>query len=211
MLRLSDIMTRHVVVATPEMTLREAADVFAAHHISGAPVVSGMHVVGVVSAADILELAASERTAAHPSGAQPRDMEWTEPPGDEKPESESAPTGSYFNDLWATASDDVTERVDHPGGAEVDVLDEHTVDEIMSRPPVALSPHDDVLAAANLMREKAIHRVIVVENGDLVGIVTTLDIVRAVADRKLTSRTYVFDRAPALDDVNAGQRRELES
>ena len=211
MLRLSDIMTRRVVVATPEMTLREAADVFAAHHISGAPVVSGMHVVGVVSAADILELAASERTVTRGSTAEARDLEWTEPPGDEKPESEAAPTGSYFNDLWASASDDVTERVDHPGGTEVDVLDEHTVDEIMSRTPVALSPHDDVLMAANLMRQKAIHRIIVVENGELVGIVTTLDIVRAVADRKLTSRTYVFDRAPALRGGSLGQHRELES
>jgi CBS domain-containing protein len=210
MLRLSDIMTKHVVVATPDMTLREVADLFAAHHISGAPVVSGMRVVGVVSAADVLELAASERTVV-PTGAESRDMEWTEPPGDEKPESEAAPPGSYFNDLWANDSDDVTQRVDHSRGIEADVLDEHTVDEIMSRPLVALSPHDDVLAAANLMRQKAIHRVIVVENGELVGIVTTLDIVRAVADRKLTSRTYVFDRAPALPDVNLGQHRELES
>ena len=211
MLRLSDIMTRRVVVATPEMTLREAADVFAAHHISGTPVVSGMHVVGVVSAADVLELAASERTVTRASSAEARDLEWPEPPRDEKPESEAAPTGSYFNDLWANASDDVTERVDHPGGAEVDVLDEHTVDEIMSRTPIALSPHDDVLMAANLMRQKAIHRIIVVENGELVGIVTTLDIVRAVADRKLTSRTYVFERAPALRDGSLGQHRELES
>ena len=55
MLRVSDIMTRDVLVATPDMTLREAAELFAAHHISGAPVVSGTHVVGVVSAADILD------------------------------------------------------------------------------------------------------------------------------------------------------------
>ena len=210
MLRLSDIMTTHVVVATPEMTLREVADLFAAHHISGAPVVSGMRVVGVVSAADILEFAATERTMA-PATAESRDIDWTEPPSDEKPDSESAAPGSYFNDLWANASDDVTERVDHPKGAEVDMLDEHTVDEIMSRPLVALSPHDDVLAAANLMRQKAIHRVIVVENGQLVGIVTTLDIVRAVADHKLTRRTYVFDRTPAMRDGNLGQRRGLES
>ena len=211
MLRLSDIMTRRVVIATPEMTLREAADVFAVHHISGAPVVSGMRVVGVVSAADVLDLAASERTVIPPSATETPDAEWTQPPGDEKPESEAAPTASYFNDLWADASDDVTERVDHQGGAAVDVLDEHTVDEIMSRTPVALSPHDDVLTAANLMRQKAIHRIIVVENGELVGIVTTLDIVSAVADRKLTSRTYVFDRSIALRDGSLGQRREVES
>jgi CBS domain-containing protein len=44
------------------------------------------------------------------------------------------------------------------------------------------------------MREKSIHRVLVVQNGELVGIVTTLDIVKAVADHRLMTRTYVFDR-----------------
>jgi CBS domain-containing protein len=64
----------------------------------------------------------------------------------------------------------------------------------MSQPLVALSPHDDVCSAADLMREKSIHRVLVVQNGELVGIVTTLDIVKAVADHRLMTRTYVFDR-----------------
>ncbi len=193
MLRLSDIMTNDVVVTTPEMTLREAAELFAAHHISGAPVVSGNKVVGVVSAADILELAATARCV-------PQDIDevdtlgWSGVSLEEGSTSDGAPPTSYFTDLWAEASDDVTERVNNPKASDVDILDEHCVEEIMSRPLVALSPHDDVCSAADLMREKSIHRVLVVQNGELVGIVTTLDIVKAVADRKLMTRTYVFDR-----------------
>jgi len=38
------------------------------------------------------------------------------------------------------------------------------------------------------MEEKSIHRVIVVADGELVGIVSTLDIVRAVAERTLATR-----------------------
>ena len=195
MLRLSDIMTRDVVVTTPEMTLREAAELFAAHHISGAPVVSGAKVVGVVSAADILDLAASARAATldgpEPSGS----LEWPEPsPQDDGDDTTST---AYFTDLWSESSDDVTQRVNNPKAHDGDILDEHSVEDIMSRALIALSPHDDVCSAADLMRQRSIHRVLVVQDGELVGIVTTLDIVKAVADRKLMTRTYVFDRSPS--------------
>ena len=98
------------------------------------------------------------------------------------------PSASYFTQLWSDASDTVSDRLDHPDGAELDMLDEHSVDEIMSRPLVMLAPTDDVLQAATIMEEKSIHRVIVVEHGELVGIVSTLDIVRAVAERTLATR-----------------------
>jgi CBS domain-containing protein len=49
------------------------------------------------------------------------------------------------------------------------------------------------LAAANMER-KGIHRVLVVDDQQLVGIVTTMDITRAVADHRLTNRTFVFRR-----------------
>ena len=205
MLRLSDIMTRDVVVTTPEMTLREAAELFATHHISGAPVVNGMKVVGVVSAADILELAATARGISQDIVEQPAPLGWTEPTLEEDATSEGAAPTSYFTDLWSEASDDVTERVNNPKANDVDILDEHSVEDIMSRPLVALSPHDDVCSAADLMRQKSIHRVLVVQDGELVGIVTTLDIVKAVADRKIMTRTFVFDRGRSTTN------RELET
>jgi CBS domain-containing protein len=196
MLRLSDIMTTSVVVTTPEMTLREAAELFATRHISGAPVVSGAKVIGVVSAADILELVATARGVTQDIGNDPEAR-----PLEEDATSDGAPPTSYFTDLWSEASDDVTERVNNPKALDVDILDEHTIEEIMSQPLVGLSPNEDVCSAADLMRQKSIHRVLVVENGELVGIVTTLDIVKAVADGKLMTRTYVFDRS----------RRQLEA
>ena len=198
-------MTKDVVVTTPEMTLREAAELFATHHISGAPVVNGTQVVGVVSAADILELAATARGAAQDIVGQQEALGWTGPALEDDSSSEGAPPTTYFTDLWSEANDDVTERVNNPTAADVDILDEHTVEEIMSRPLVALAPNDDVCSAADLMRQKSIHRVLIVHDGELVGIVTTLDIVKAVADRKLMTRTYVFDRRRAMPN------RELEA
>lgn len=186
MLRLSDIMTKNVVTATPEMTLREAAELFATHHISGAPVVGGTVVVGVVSAADILAFTASAR-AGNDEAVGPPPGSWSGSAPDNEVSSEALPSASYFTQLWSDASD-VANRLENPDGAEPDLLDEHTVDEIMSRPLVMLAPTDDVLRAATIMEEKSIHRVIVVADGQLVGIVSTLDIVRAVAERTLTTR-----------------------
>ena len=188
MLRLANIMTKNVVTATPEMTLRQAAELFAANHISGAPVVSGAKVVGVVSAADILAFAASQRAGDSDQAAEPTAGSWTGPTADEEVASEVLPSASYFTQLWSDASDAVSDRLENPDGAELDLLDEHTVDEIMSRPLVMLAPTDDVLRAATIMEEKSIHRVIVVDHGELVGIVSTLDIVRAVAERTLHTR-----------------------
>lgn len=188
MLRLANIMTKNVVTATPEMTLREAAELFAAKHISGAPVVSGTKVVGVVSAADILAFAASQRADDPDAAPEPTVGSWTGPTADDEVASEVLPPASYFTQLWSDASDAVSDRLENPDGAELDLLDEHTVDEIMSRPLVMLAPTDDVLRAATIMEEKSIHRVIVVDQGQLVGIVSTLDIVRAVAERTLSTR-----------------------
>ena len=188
MLRLANIMTRDVVTAAPEMTLREAAELFVAHHISGAPVVSGTKVVGVVSAADILAFTASERGGDSRTGDEPGIGNWTGPTAEDEVSSEVLPSASYFTQLWFDAGDAVSDRVNNPDGAALDLLDDHTVEEIMSRPLVMLGPTDDVLRAATIMEEKSIHRVIVVENGELVGIVSTLDIVRAVAERTLASR-----------------------
>ena len=189
MLPLAEIMTKHVVTTTPDMTLRQAAELFAMHHISGAPVVRGKKVVGVVSAADIIALAASERATPMESENEKDREGWSGalPDESEDPFRESVTPASYFTQLWSDPAD-VTGRLNNPNGAELDALDDYTVEEIMSRPLVVLSSRDDVLRAATTMEEKSIHRVIVVDGGELVGIVSTLDIVRAFAERTLVAR-----------------------
>ena len=69
----------------------------------------------------------------------------------------------------------------------------HTVGEAMSGGPAcSLPPSAPVQAAADLMREANIHRVLVTEHDRLVGVVSSLDVTRALADRKVANRTYVF-------------------
>lgn len=181
MLELSQIMTRDVVTVSPETTLREAAELLVLQHISGAPVVNGNVVVGVISAADILELSTSPSPAADAANES-----WIDTAENERGIEDDAP-GSYYTDLLL---DDRAEAVVGPSNVsrEQDLLDRYVVDEIMTRPAIALGPHDSVFAAAELMQSRGIHRVLVVENGLLVGIVSALDVTRAVADHKLAEK-----------------------
>ncbi|HEY7237214.1 MAG TPA: CBS domain-containing protein [Gemmatimonadaceae bacterium] len=194
MLKISDIMTKDVATVTPQTTLQEAVELFLAKHITGAPVVSGSSVVGVVSTADILGFAALTPGVPTERPEQAELGDWSEPAVEEDAAAENEPLASYFTDLWADAGADVADRISTIEGPEWNVLEEHTIDEVMTRDVIALAPNDNVLAAAELMESKDIHRVLVIERGTLVGIVSALDVARAVAEHKLTSRTYVFNR-----------------
>src|SRR6185437_1070335 len=80
---------------------------------------------------------------------------------------------------------------------EPDLLGEHTVSDAMSRRVCRISPDADVSEAADYMKRAGIHRMFVMEGERLVGIVTTMDIARAVAEHKLYVRRFVFERRRA--------------
>lgn len=189
MLRLQDIMTAQVVTISPELTLRECMELLAKHHISGAPVVAGGQVLGVLSASDIIAFVSSMRgvpTEREDESEDPWEAaeEWVE--GDDPP-------GSYFTSLWADAGADVSGRTAQPEGPEWNELEEHTADEAMTRQVCALRPEMDARAAADYMRSAGVHRVLVMEHDKLLGIVSAMDLVKAVADGRFASHHYVFN------------------
>jgi CBS domain-containing protein len=192
MLRLRDIMTRKVVTLEPQMTLREAMEILTARHLSGAPVVSGQKVVGVLSAGDLLSFAAApareEERQPEPSLAD----EWDEPA--EWEDDDDSQSASFFTDMWDEHTEDTNDVIDSQGETSPDALSNHLVEEAMTKTLRWLSPDADVIGAADMMRKYGVHRVLVVSRGRLVGLVSAMDIAKAVADRKLTNRTYVFDK-----------------
>jgi CBS domain-containing protein len=193
MIRLQDIMTRDVIAVAPETSIREAMDTFTEHQVSGAPVVAGERLVGVISAADLLAFASSLPAAAMERFPEPDDAEWDGPV-----EWGDGPSGAFFADAWGAEGAPSGEYSLQSGGMPADVLDEHTVADAMTRAPlITMPPETAVPEAAELMRRARVHRVLVLEGDRLVGIVTALDIVRAVADGRLTVRTFVFPRADA--------------
>lgn len=194
MLRIRDIMTTDVVTLSPDASLRDAMDTLTSRHITGAPVVAAGRVAGVVSLTDLAEFAAS----------QPG-VPTLRPPVDEPDEWENAgdmaylddPPSAYFAELYDDAGADVAARFDQSESPEWNALEDHTVAEAMSRRISVLPPDAPVDHAAAVMRRAGIHRVLVMDGGELLGVLTTTDIANAVADHRLQSRVYVFGHAAA--------------
>ena len=55
-----------------------------------------------------------------------------------------------------------------------------TVEEIMTRDPVMVEPDDDVRQVAKVMIDGHLHRVLVADDENVVGILTTFDLLRAL-------------------------------
>jgi CBS domain-containing protein len=144
-----DVMQTQVVALSPDDPLHVAQRLFYEEGIHGAPVVdnSGM-VVGMLTTTDILRAITETKEVA------------------------PAEPGIYRDDLdsmlgaWNLAPEDFKERVQ-------DVV----VGDYMTEELVHVSPELPVRELARTLRENQIHRVLVLENGSLCGIVSTFDLV----------------------------------
>jgi CBS domain-containing protein len=196
MLMVREIMTRDVFGVAPETTIREAMESLARRHITGAPVLSGGKVVGVVSAADLLSFVAS-LSGVPRSREEGEWEEWGEASDEDIDETSEEARGNSFWDWWEDAGASVSERLDKSEGPEWNALEEHDVSEAMTRGPLlTIPPTAPAETAARIMEERKVHRLLVTHGDGLVGIVTSSDIARAVAEGRLTKRVYIFGRHP---------------
>lgn len=189
MLRVRDIMTPHVVTLLPDETLREAIDTLVTCRIGGAPVLEGERVVGVLSAPDVLEF---ESTTPIATVVTDDDEGTMLEPAEEWQDDEESPS-AFFTDLWTGDGPVATQRFETHRGPEWDFLEDHTVAEAMSRAVCTLPDALEVSLAAQRMLALGVQRAIVTEQGKLAGILTTTDILRAVAERRLSVRQFIFD------------------
>lgn len=195
MLKLRDIMTREVLTVDPDLSIRDAMELLTSRHVGGAPVMAGMDVVGVVSMTDLAEFAASLPGAPT---EQRTDSFFDE---SESPVvSEGDPEAIFFTEMWSDAGADSVARFASTAGPEWNVLEEHTVGEAMTRDVRSLPSGTGVLEAAAIMTAERIHRILVIDEGTLLGIVSLTDIAKAAADHRLSTRTYVFGHAAEFDD-----------
>lgn len=194
MLRVRDIMTADVFTVDPDMSIRDTMELFALKHVTGAPVVAGREIVGVISAADLLAFASELPGIPSLRDESDDSMLAIDDWGDDSDDGD--PAATLFVDYWQDAGADVTARYAATEGPEWNRLEEHTVSEVMTQKPLCTIRSDELVkAAAERMRCESIRRVLVVDDGVLVGIITTTDIARAAAQSKLSSRIYVFPPA----------------
>lgn len=208
MLRLREIMTRDVLTLSPDTTLRDAMELFAARHISGAPVVDESRVIGVVSTSDLVDLANGISKVPTKEGPEDeRAARESEPPAEDEAwvgaegwvEGEEPPA-AFFRSTWEELPGEEADRLDDVVGPEWAPLEAHTVREAMTEQVVSLPPDADVREAADLMRRAGVHRILVMEGRRLAGLVTALDVADAVAEHRITARQYVFGKTPRRDE-----------
>jgi len=179
MAQLSDIMTSRVKSIDGDASLRDLAEFFVEEEVSGAPVLIGDKVAGVVSVTDLVEFDAENREGPAFDGPPETYPEgtWTEGGGQEP--------AYYFSELWEHTAQSARRRME-AAGPEWNTLEECTVEDVMTRRLLFLTPSADVRAAASMMVGTGVHRVLVMDGARLVGLVTSTDIVRAVAERGLS-------------------------
>jgi CBS domain-containing protein len=179
MVTVRDLMQQDVVTAAPQMTARELARILSDEGISGVPVVTPSgEVLGVVSSSDLVRLAAEEQeirlSSAHwvpnPGSAEVEDRDLDDESVD--------PFASFFLPEDAPVLSPEWSRMDVEEGS----LDRLTVSDIMTPVSFSIPPEASLKELAEFLVRGRIHRAVVMEDGRLLGIVTTMDVLRALAD-----------------------------
>lgn len=155
-MKVGDLMTSDVVTTTPGTTITELEQLFNRNAISGAPVLDGDQLVGVVSQTDIIGVIADQ---PHSGGELPSFLL--------SPQPIAAPILAELAAERAAAADRMAAR---------------TVADVMTGVPVTVAANDDIAVAAEKMCNERIHRVLVTEDGRLVGLLSALDLVGLLID-----------------------------
>lgn len=176
MLALKDLMTPAPVTIAPGASLRDAVELLTKVGVNALPVTDGDAIVGVITTLSVI--AFESTMPGVPTERDPTDVWDTDVPDDD-----DVPASEYFAELWEDAGTEVDERFRVTDSPEWDFLSEHRVEEAMLTDPIAFPAEASVDEAAERMRATGAHAVLVVEHGKLSGIVTTMDITRAFAQR----------------------------
>lgn len=156
MLRARDLMESDVLTVDPEATLFDVHRLFAEEQISGAPVVDELGgLLGVITPSDLVR-AVGERDASRPIEAEYY--------------RENLPQA---NPDWIAGPDEFQDR-----------LMQVRVSDAMTRQIDSVEPDAPASELARRMREKGIHRLLVVKDGQLAGIVSAFDLLRVVEEMK---------------------------
>ena len=148
-------MKKKVVVLKPTDTLEHALAILVKHDISGAPVVDGKHVIGLVTESDIIKTIDAYNPKIHFDHETSFAVVYAVLKG--KKEFEAV-------------------RKEVVGSEKIHVSD------FMERAVVTIGPDDDVYTAAKLINKHNVKRLPVIDkNGHLVGIISRADIIRALA------------------------------
>ena len=175
MLAVRHIMKTDVVTVTTYTTARDLARLLSDEEISGVPVLDGSgHLAGVVSSTDLVRLAAEDSCVQLTASVLRTEVECIHDP--DADEVEAHPYGFFLSDDWLF---DGRRFLDQLPESDFDTV---LVRDIMTPVPFSVEPEMPLSELCELLVRGRIHRAVVVEKGQLLGIVTSVDVLRAVAE-----------------------------
>jgi CBS domain-containing protein len=165
-----DVMTMDVLAVSQDMTLEEVARFLVEHEISGAPVVDPRgRLLGVVSLADLVRAGSEEERA----GGVARHSD-----------ARRAPEALTLDLLEEPEPPE--EQVEELSDEELAEEEPRRVADVMSTRVLSVDGATPITEVARMMVQARFHRVLITDNGKLVGLVSSMDLVRLVADRPAT-------------------------
>jgi len=147
-----DLMTTDVKTVDADWPLDRVAQFLIDHEISGAPVVDGDKLVGVISLTD---LARFNSTGGGPAAERP--------------------SAYYRHELETKYSEEDLENLRLTEGSET------TAEHVMTPQVYDVKQRTPIQQVAQVMHRGGIHRVFVTENGQIRGIITAMDMLKVVA------------------------------
>lgn len=156
-----DIMQRDVLELDPSMPIERAIEALEQNEIGGAPVVDGAHrLLGMLSASDVTR---SDHVASNRLAPTRGEFALTDPPDEEEEVGDS--------------EDVILDMEDYsPATRESD-----TVQDWMNTGVVTVRPDDSLVQVCRTMVKHRVHRVVVTSGDRIEGILSSFDVVRAVA------------------------------
>lgn len=162
-------MNADVISVNPEAALLEVHRLFVEEEINGAPVLEDGRLVGVISSMDLVRAVLDSYGGGEARNATAYFRE----------------ASPYSGPDWSSAPDDFQDR-----------LQQLTVEDVMIRELVTVPAAMLIAEVARVMRTQRIHRVLVLEDAQLVGILTTFDLIRALEQIDGTRRSSALPRQP---------------
>jgi CBS domain-containing protein len=158
-LTVADVMQVVVKTVQSKMTLPELEEELLRTGVSGFPVVDDSQLVGVVSRSDVIRQICNERDTA----SRTSDFYFDE---------------SHFHEVKMASFKQIADRV----GERIEGLE---VKDVMIKNPYTARLDQPIADIAKSFIDHRIHRMPVTDRGTLVGIVTTTDLIRLIAEKRM--------------------------
>jgi tRNA nucleotidyltransferase (CCA-adding enzyme) len=151
----ADLMQRDVKTVDADLPVPELEYTLVCAGISGAPVMQGKKVVGVVSRSDIVEVLTAEQEFGELVG------EW------------------YVDAVQDAGDAEQRKKLHATVGQRLQGM---RVRDIMNPELISVDPGMPAAEIARAMLERGVHRVLVIEDDKLLGLITTSDMLRVLAE-----------------------------